>query len=203
MPPGAGRAAARFDAAYYARHYRGATAAHTAAEIAALCRAVAGLADWLHLPLRRALDVGAGPGLWRDWFARHRPEVRYRSVDVSPYACARYGHERRDIARWRARERYDLVVCQGVLPYLPAADAARALANLGAMCRGLLYLEALTARDLAGVADLARTDAAIHARTGAFYRRRLSRSFRQVGAGLWAARDAPVTFWELEVPEPG
>lgn len=200
MPSAPSPSPARFDAAYYARHYRGARAAHTPAEIDALCRGIAGLADWLRLPLRRALDVGAGPGFWRDWFARHRPAVRYRSVDVSPYACERFGHERRDISAWRARERFDLVVCQGVLQYLPDGAAARALENLGAMCRGLLYLEALTARDLAEVADPARTDAAVHGRTGAWYRRRLAPRFRQVGAGLWASRDAPLAFWELEAP---
>ena len=66
------------------------------------------------------LDVGAGAGFWRDYLAEHEPEVRYRSIDASPYACERYGHERRDIASFRDGGRYDLVVCQGVLPYLRA-----------------------------------------------------------------------------------
>jgi SAM-dependent methyltransferase len=193
----------RFDAAYYARHYRGRSRVHSAAEVARLCTAVTGYADWLGLPLRRVLDVGAGPGLWRDWFARERPAVRYRSVDLSRYACDRFGHERRDIARWRARTRFDLVVCQGVLQYLPDADAARAIGNLAAMCGGLLYLEALTRRDLREVADPARSDVAVHARSGAWYRARLGRHFRQVGAGLWAARRSGIVFWELEVPSAG
>jgi len=188
----------RFDAAYYRRHYRGAARVHSAREVAHLCRAVDGYAAWLGLRLRRILDVGAGPGLWRDWFRRHRPEARYRSVDVSRYACDRYRHEQRDIARWRPPGRYDLVVCQGVLPYLTAGEAERAIAHLGAACRGLLYLEALTRRDLEEVADRARTDAAIHARSGAWYRARLRPFFRQVGAGLWASRPSPVGFWELE-----
>ncbi len=188
----------RFDAAYYRRHYRGRSRVHSAREVAHLCRAVHRYAAWLGLPLRRVLAVGAGPGLWRDWFRRHRPAARYRSVDVSPYACERYGHERRDIVRWSPPGRYDLVVCQGVLPYLGAREAEAAIAHLGGACRGLLYLEALTARDLAEVADPGRTDVAIHSRSGAWYRARLRPWFRQVGAGLWVSASASVGFWELE-----
>ncbi len=193
-------AAARFDEAYYRRHYAGRARVHSAREIARLAEGVTGLAAWLGVEIERVLDVGAGPGLWRDWFRRHRPRVRYRSTDVSPYACARYGHERRDVSRWRSRERHDLVVCQGVLQYLDDAAAARAVDNLGAMCRGLLYLEAITARDLAEVVDRDATDLAVHGRPGAWYRRRLDRHFVQVGAGLWAARRAGLALYELEAP---
>jgi hypothetical protein len=195
-------APARFDEAYYRRHYAGRARVHSAREIGRLAQGVTGLAAWLGVELRAVLDVGAGPGLWRDWFRRHRPGVRYRSTDVSPYACARYGHERRDISRWRSRERHDLVICQGVLQYLDDAGAARALENLAAMCRGLLYLEAITAHDLAEVVDREATDLAIHARTGAWYRRRLAPEFVQVGAGLWAARRAGLALYELEGPPP-
>ncbi len=188
----------RFDAAYYRRHYRGRDRVHSAREIARLAAGVTGMADWLGLELEAVLDVGAGPGLWRDWFRRHRPAVRYRSTDVSPYACERYGHERRDVSRWRARERFDLVVCQGVLQYLDDAAAARAIDNLGTMCRGLLYLEAITALDLAERCDPGATDTAVHGRSGTWYRRRLGRHFVQVGAGLWAARRAGLVFYELE-----
>jgi hypothetical protein len=188
----------RFDAAYYRRHYQTRARVHSAAEVGRLASGVVGLAGWLGVELRTALDVGAGPGLWRDWFRRHRPAVRYRSTDVSPFACERYRHERRDIGRWRSRERYDLIVCQGVLPYLDDDLAEAAIDNLGAMSRGLLYLEAVTRRDLAEVVDPDRTDTAIHARSGAWYRRRLGSHFVQVGAGLWAARRAGLAFYELE-----
>jgi len=192
----------RFDEAYYHRHYAGRSRVHSAREIARLATGVTGLCDWLGVELSAVLDVGAGPGLWRDWFRRHRPRTRYRSTDVSPYACGRYGHERRDISRWRSRERHDLIVCQGVLQYLDDAAAARALENLGAMARGLLYLEAITAGDLAEVVDREATDLSIHARTGAWYRRRLAPAFVQVGAGLWAARRASLPLYELEAAPP-
>lgn len=188
----------RFDAAYYRRHYRGKDRVHSAAEIARLASGVCGLAGWLGVEVRSVLDVGAGTGLWRAWLRRHRPGAAYRSIDVSPYACARYGHEERDISRWRSRERFDLVVCHGVLHYLDDRAAARAIENLGAMCRGLLYLEVITRGDLETVVDLERTDTAMHKRTGEWYRRRLARHFVQVGAGLWAARRAGLPFYELE-----
>jgi len=191
----------RFDAAYYRRHYRGRDRVHSAREVARLAAGVIGLASWMGLEVRSVLDVGAGPGYWRDWFRLRRPPVRVRSIDVSPYACERFGHERRDVARWRARERFDLVVCHGVLHYLADREAARAIENVAAMCRGLLYLEVLTARDLAEAADLERTDTDVHRRPGAWYRRRLERHFVQVGAGLWAARRAGLVLWELEAAE--
>jgi SAM-dependent methyltransferase len=192
----------RFDAAYFQRHYRGADPVHSARQIASLASGVCGLASWLGVELRSVLDVGAGTGLWRSWFRRHRPRVRYRSVDVSPYACERYGHERRDISRWRGRERFDLVVCHSVIQYLDAPAAERAIRNLGAMSRGLLYLEAITAADIA-ILDLEKTDTAMHLRTGAWYRERLDPHFVQVGAGLWASRRSGVQLYELEgAPRP-
>ena len=187
----------RFDAAYYHRHYLGADRVHSPRQLGQLASGIFGLAGWFGLELRTVLDVGAGLGLWRDWLARAHPRVRYRSVDVSPYACETYGHELRDISTWRARERFDLVVCHSVLQYLDGPGAERAIDNLGAMCRGLLDLEAITRADL-DVVDRARTDTAVHARAGRWYRRRLERHFVQVGAGLWASRRSGLLFYELE-----
>jgi SAM-dependent methyltransferase len=158
------------------------------------------MADWLGVEIRTVLDVGAGPGFWRSWFRRHRPDVRYLSTDFSPWACRRYGHERRDISAWRPRVRFDLVVCQGVLQYLGDVEVLRAVENLGAACRGLLYLEVVTRHDLDEVVDADLTDTDIHSRPGDFYRRALAPHFRQVGAGLWSARRADLRFYELEAP---
>jgi SAM-dependent methyltransferase len=191
----------RFDAGYFRRYYRGAGRVHDARELAPLVKGVCGLAAWLGVEVRTVLDVGAGAGIWRGLLRRQLPGVRYRSIDVSAHACARWGHELQDISRWRARQRFDLVVCHGVLQYLPDRGAERALRNLGAMCRGLLYLEAITRADLA-VVDLERTDTAVHLRTGAWYRARLDPFFAQVGGGLWAARRGPVLLYELEGAKP-
>jgi len=189
----------RFDAQYFRRFYGGPGKTHSASEIGRLARGVDGLAAWLGVELRSVLDVGAGTGLWRTWFRLHRPEVRYRSVDISPFACERYGHELRDISRWCARERFDLVVCHSVIQYLDDAAAERAIDHIGRMCRGLLYLEVVTKADLP-ILDLEKSDTRMDLRTGRWYRARLDRHFFQVGAGLWASRRSPVQLFELEAP---
>jgi hypothetical protein len=188
-----------FDEAYYGRFYGDSrTRVHGADEIGRLCTGVTGLIEWWGHPLETVLDVGAGVGLWRDWFAKHRPRTKYRSTEVSAYACKKYGHEQRDVTRWRTKETFDLVVCQGVLPYLDDAAAARAIDNIAAMTGGFLYLEAITTRDLRDVIDDAKTDVKVHGRTGAWYRSRLRESYFEIGCGLWCKRDAPVLFYELE-----
>jgi hypothetical protein len=190
---------APFDEDYYRRYYEdAATRVHGAAKIAQLARAVTEMIGWYGGALDTVLDVGAGAGLWRDWFKKHKPRVKYRSTEYSPYACAKFGHEQRDIATWRARERFDLVVCQGVLPYLADAAAAQAIENLGAMTRGFLYLEAITKRDFEDICDQAKTDGAVHLRTSAWYRARLAKHFVNVGCGLYYSSRGPLQFYELE-----
>ncbi|MDB5213454.1 MAG: Methyltransferase type 12 [Myxococcaceae bacterium] len=188
-----------FSAEYYGKYYGSArTRVHGAKEIARLCAAVTSMLDWWGVPLDTVLDVGAGVGLWRDWFKKNRPKTVYRSTEVSRYACAQYGHEQRDITKWRADTAFDLVVCQGVLPYLDDAGCARAIDNLGAMTAGLLYLEAITKKDVQEVIDDSKTDVKVHERTGAWYRSRLRAHYTELGCGLWAKHDAPVLFYELE-----
>lgn len=196
----AGARPERFDEAYFRTYYGDDPAArvHGPDEVALLARAVVSLAGYWGWPLHSALDVGAGTGLWRDALAREAPGIDYLGVDVSPVACARYGHEARDIARWRSRRRFDLVICQGVLQYLDDEAAAAALENLAAMAKGPLFLEALTRKDLAEVADRGRTDADVFLRTGAWYRSRLRPHFLQVGAGLFCKRESGLLFFELE-----
>lgn len=188
-----------FDAKYYGRFYETArTAVHGPKEIARLCTAVTSFIEWWGHPLATVIDVGAGTGLWRDWFAKNRPAVKYRSTEYSAYACKKYGHEQRDITKWRAKGEFDLVVCQGVLPYLDDDGCAKALENLAAMASGFLYLEAITKRDIVEVIDDAKTDVKVYGRTGAWYRTRLREHFLEVGAGLWCKKDAGLLFYELE-----
>jgi trans-aconitate methyltransferase len=192
-----GRPRQRFDADYYHRFYRDCPV-HDRRRIADLATGVTGLCGWWGINVRRVLDVGAGTGLWRDWFAAERPHVTYRSIDVSEYACRRYGHEQADISRWRPRTPADLVVCQGVLQYLDDDACSLAIGNLAAACRAVLFLEVPTVGDLDEVIDRDATDMNIHWRTGSWYRRRLGRHFRAMGGGLFVARDAGVNFYELE-----
>src|SRR4051812_21716496 len=153
---------------------------------------------WWRIPLRSVLDAGAGKGYWRDWLADNRPSVRYHGVDASEYACRRYGHQQIDLATWRPRARYDLVVCQSVVQYLPDRDATDALAVLGEACRGVLFLEVPTSGDLGTVIDVEGTDMDVHWRSGAWYRSRLDQHFGEVGAGLWISRQCNVALFELE-----
>ena len=46
--------------------------------------------------------------------------------------------------------------------------------------------------------DDAKTDVKVFGRTGTWYRKRLEKYFVEVGCGLWAKKDAPVLFYELE-----
>ena len=189
----------RFDEAYFERYYGDPkTRVQGPDEVAQLARAVAALAAFWGLPLETALDVGAGAGFWREALRRERPGLRYRGVDISPTACARYGHEPRDIGAWRADERFDLIICQGVLQYLDDRRAAQALENLSAMAEGLLYLEALTRQDVDEVVDLRRSDTAVNLRSGAWYRKRLAPHFVTLGCGLFYARRGEGVFFELE-----
>jgi SAM-dependent methyltransferase len=147
------------------------------------------------------LDVGAGMGMWRDWYRLTHPGVQVLSVDISPYACEQWGHELRDIATWAPPAPFDLVVCHGVVHYLDDAAAEAAIGNLGAATGAVLYLELPTAHDLAVVVDPERTDMAVHHRSGQWYRERLAPWFQQAGAGLWV-RHGTVPLFELEAAAP-
>lgn len=189
----------RFDDAYYRRYYVDeATRVDDDAHHASLVSGVVSMIEYFGGELRTVLDVGAGLGRWGRWLAAHRPAAKVVSTELERDICARHGHLRRDISRWRARRRFDLVICQGVLPYLDDAAAERAIENLAAMTGGFLYLEAITARDLDEVCDLERTDVAVHRRTGAWYRRRLGAHLRAIGCGLFYARRGELSFFELE-----
>lgn len=188
-----------FDAAYFRQYYESRRSrVYGSEEIDALARGVTGFIGWFGGSIEQVLDVGAGTGLWKAWFRENLPRVRYRSLDVSAYACERYGHERRDITRWRGRDKYDLIVCQGVMPYVDDAGCERAASNMAAMCRGFLYLEAITSRDLRDVVDRSKTDVTVHARPARFYRRVLQPYFEPLGCGLHHVRGGDLVFYDLE-----
>jgi hypothetical protein len=66
------------------------------------------------------------------------------------------------------------------------------------MCRGFLYLEAITTRDLRDVCDRARTDVTVRSRPASFYRRLLAKYFDTLGCGLFHVRGGPEVFYDLE-----
>lgn len=187
----------RFGADYYRRFY-GKDGVHDKRQIASLASAVHGMCQWWGVAPRSVLDVGAGPGYWRDWYRAEHPRVKVLSVDVSEHACAEFGHERRDIAEWTPSRPFDLVVCHGVLQYPGDAAATRAIDNLAAACAEVLYLEVPTAHDYGHTVDPAATDMDVHHRSARWYRTRLEKHFVQAGAGLWVRRGGRVLLYELE-----
>lgn len=187
----------RFGADYYKRFY-GKGGVHDRRAIANLASAVHGFASWWGVPPKSVLDIGAGPGLWRDWYRTNHPKVRITSIDVSEYACRKYGHELRDISSWTPPRTYDLVVCHGVLQYPDDRSVSQAIENIATACRHLLYLEVPTSSDFRSVVDPSATDMDVHHRSGDWYRQRLDRHFVQAGAGLWVRNTSGVLLYELE-----
>jgi SAM-dependent methyltransferase len=188
-----------FDRAYYQKFYFDPrTAVTTQAEMRARAQLIAAYAGHVGLPVRRMLDAGCGTGMLRKPLEKAFPKARYVGLDVSEYLCERFGWELGTVDTWRSNISFDLVICYDVIQYLDDRRAARAVTNLGRLCRAVLYFGALTTLDWRENCDRRRTDAEVHMRTGAWYRARLRRYFTEIGAGFWLRRGAPLTVWELE-----
>ena len=188
-----------FDQAYYQRFYFDPrTAVTSRAEMRARARLIGAFTAHVGLPVRRMLDAGCGTGLLRAPLRRALPKAAYVGLESSEYLCRRYGWQHGTLQDFFAREPFDLVVCYDVLQYLSAREAAGALANLARVCRGVLYFSALTRRDWQVNCDRTRTDPEVHLRDADWYRTRLRRHFREMGAGFWLRRGAPLIVWEME-----
>ncbi len=190
---------ARFNRDYYRQFYLdGRSAVTSRAEMRARARLIAAYVEHIGCPVSRVLDAGCGLGLLRAPLQRLLPKAEYTGLEVSEYLCERYGWTQGSLIDWRSRKPFELVICYDVLQYLDDRAAARAIANLARLCRGVLYITALTKLDWLENCDQRRTDPDVHLRTGDWYRRRLLKSFRPVGAGLWIRRGAPLVTWEME-----
>jgi SAM-dependent methyltransferase len=188
----------RFDAAYYQRFYFDArTAVISKAEMRARAKLIAACADHIGLPVQHILDAGCGIGLLRTPLVKAFPRARYTGLEYSEYLCERFGWTHGSLATFRA-DPFDLVICYDVLQYLDERTAARALANLARLTRGVLYLSALTERDWRDNCDRTRTDRDVHLRPASWYWMRLRRNFKPLGLGFWIRRGAPLTPWEME-----
>ena len=189
---------ASFDKDYYQRFYFDPrTAVTSRAEMTARARLIAAYAEHIGLPVRRMLDAGCGIGLLRKPLQRALPRARYTGLEYSEYLCKRYGWVQGSLATY-ADEPFDLVVCYDVLQYLDDRTAARAIANLGRLTQGVLYLSALTDKDWRENCDRTRTDRAVHLRDADWYGKRLRRYFKPSGVGFWVRRGAPLITWEME-----
>jgi len=190
-----------FDERYYARYYQNARSrVNEPAELTQLARFIGHYLKYLNQPVRSILDLGCGLGQLREPLLSEFPSASYLGVELSEYACARYGFEPGSAVDFRAKggKRFDLVVCKGVLQYLDAREAARALDNLGQLCRGCLYLEALTREDWDQAVDQQRTDGGVYLRPVSFYRRRLRAQFKAAGGGIFVHESSPAVLYALE-----
>jgi len=197
--PRATPTATHFDRGYYQRYYFDPrTAVISRAEMRARAQLIAAYALHIGLPVRRILDAGCGTGAMKSTLLRRLPRSTYLGLETSEYLCQRYGWEHGLLQTYRVAAPFDLVVCYDVLQYLDEKNARAALTNLARLCRGILYFTVLTREDWLHNCDRKRTDANVHLRSGAWYRARLRRDFREIGAGFWLQRAAPLIIWELE-----
>lgn len=190
-------ARSQFDADFFKRFYS-TTPMHSRRKIETLALSVHNLCNWWDVSVRSVLDIGAGVGYWSDWYRQNFTNTNVLSIDVSEHACKKYGHQLRDISTWAPRQKFDLVICQSVLQYLNDHHAKSAIKNLAKATRHVLFFEVPTTSDLKHNVDRNVTDLEIYERTGSWYKRELSRNFKQAGAGLWIAKSSTIVLYELE-----
>ena len=189
-----------FDRDYYQRFYfNPRTAVTSRTEMSARARLIVGCLRYIDLPVATILDAGCGVGLLRAPLKRALRLADYVGLEYSAYLCRRYGWRQGSVETFRSRQRFDLVICYDVLQYLSPIQARRAILNLARLCRGALYFGALTREDWRQNCDQQRTDRIPGLRSGAWYRRELSRAFRPLGCGLWLKRELSLTLWNLDV----
>jgi 2-polyprenyl-3-methyl-5-hydroxy-6-metoxy-1,4-benzoquinol methylase len=190
-----------FSAAYFRKFYlNAATRVVTAAEMRNRAALIAAALRQCQIPIRSILDAGCGIGLLRKPFKQLLPRARYVGLEASEYLCSRFDWIPGSVSDFAPRKPFDLVVCYDVLQYLPDDAASRAIANLARLTRAALYVSALTTEDWRENCDRNRTDRAVHLRSGAWYRRRLNKSFRYVGFGIWVRKNVTAMLWEMERP---
>jgi SAM-dependent methyltransferase len=190
-----------FDSKFYQRFYLSPrTRVTTAAEMRRRATTVATIAKQLQLPVRRILDAGCGLGWMRPALVEAFPRSTYVGLEVSEHLCRLHGWTHASLATYRSRARFDLIICYDVMQYLPQREAARAMSNLGRLCRGALYFHAATVEDWQYNADRSSSDDNVHLRDADWYRARLARQFRYLGLGVHLQRDVPLCQWELEKP---
>ena len=193
-------AATTFDEAYYQRFYFDKkTSVVDPAHMERLGTFVCSYLKYLRVPVQRVLDVGCGIGLWKGIVAQHFPGASYLGVEFSPYLCERFGWQQGSVVDYVADAPFDLVICQGVLPYLSPPDLKRALHNLGTLSKGALYVEAVSREDYErDTIDEDLTDNRVFRHRAALYRRGLAEGCLELGGGVWLSRQAEVPLFELE-----
>ncbi|MDA1075821.1 MAG: class I SAM-dependent methyltransferase [Proteobacteria bacterium] len=187
-----------FDQAYYERFYLNReTRATSPAAVLRQATFINAYLAYLGLPVKRILDVGCGIGTMLNTLTDLYPSARIDGLEYSEYLCETYGWTQGSVVNYRARTAYDLVICNDVIPYLSDRVCSRAIKNLADLCRGAMFLGALTREDYE-ICDTRRTDDIQYLRPTDWYRTRLARHFVNVGGGLYLKKPLGVTVWHLD-----
>ena len=189
-----------FDRDFFKRFYEDAST-HVISEDDVFRRACFVIAYLSHLqvPVHTVMDAGCGTGLWQRALRRIDRSIDYFGVDPSEYLCAKYGWFQSSVADFRSRKKFDLVVCQDVMQYMPAGEVERSFAAIAAVCRGALYFDVPTSDDIEDrLLDMRKTDKDIHVRSAAWYRKRLARHFENAGGGVFVSPRARAVLLALE-----
>ncbi len=174
-----------YDKAYFDKWYRSRQhRVRTPAQIRRIVSFTVAAAEYiLDRPIRTVLDVGAGEGHWQPILSALRPRLRYVGVEPSEYAVGRFG-ARRGLRLGSVEaldqlalhdqfpEGFDLVVCCGVLNYVPTTRLGAALGQIQVHTSGVAWLELFTGED-----DIEGDVARLRPRSAKWYRRH----FRQAG----------------------
>ena len=174
------RSPAHYDRAYFDKWYR--HREHRVKSSQYLARQVAfvlGAAEYLlDKRVTSVLDVGAGEGNWRAVLRRLRPGLRYYGVDPSEYAVRRFGRRRNiqlgslgTLGKLRLPTAFDLILCCGVVNYVPDRELPAGLRTLRMLARGPIYLE-IFAREDDAEGDFRRREA----KPAAWYRRAMRKA---------------------------
>ena len=190
-----------FGADYFRKFYLDpATRVVTADEMANRAAVIAAILRQAQIPVSSILDAGCGIGLLRKPFAKLLPRAKYSGLENSDYLCSRFRWTKGSVVDFRPRRPFDLVVCYDVLQYLNDQQAAGAIVNMARLSQTALYVSALTLEDWRENCDRSLTDRDVHLRSGQWYRRRLQRSFRYLGFGVWLRKNVTAIVWDLEKP---
>ena len=188
-----------FNEEYYARYYKDRkTRVAAPSYFGSLARFLAGYSELLGFPVRSIVDLGCGIGTLKKPFRKHFPRATYTGVDVSPYACEKYGWELDSVSDYAPAQTFDLVVCHDVLQYLGDKDAKAAIKNFAKLNAGMLYFSVLTEEDYLENCDKSRTDSMVNLRGANWYRPKLRRYFRNLGGGAYLSREVDVALYALE-----
>lgn len=188
-----------FDKNYYDRYYRDPeTRVASQESVQVLADFVCSYLIHIGQPVEHVIDLGCGLGYWQAAIREHFPAASYVGVEYSEYLCEAYGWTQASAVDFKSRHKADLLICQGVLQYLPDPACERAIANFARLGRGALYLEALTRKDWQENVDQKVTDGEVHLRTGGWYRRRLAEHFVNCGGGVYLTDSSPAALFELE-----